>query len=135
MLGAQELLIEKKIDLVFFAYTDKWTLDSFTAAYPVSGSFIKDEQLKMDTPNLKSVSTWLASKGYVTYLIGLAPQGVEGFVALPVTGNYWEDSFEVGRNPKSYGFRYTWMDAMAVPQGSLLQQWIERQSMPHAKTC
>jgi len=134
LLGAKSLLQKKAIDLIFFAYEDKWTFDSFTAAYPIGGSFIK-EQSELDTPNLQSVSTWLDSLGYASYLIGLAPKGKDGFVALPVNGNYWNNTFEVGRDPKSYGFRYTWMDAMAVPQGSPLQHWIEQQSQPHAMTC
>lgn len=135
LLGARQLIKQHAIDLIFFAYEDKWTFDSFTAAYPVQGSMIKEQQMELDTPNLKSVSTWLESLGYVTYLIGLAPQGQQGFVAIPVSGDYWDDSFEVARDPKSYGYHYTWMDAMAVQKKSSLQAWIEQQSQSHAMMC
>jgi len=133
LLGARRLLQERQIDLIVYAYEDKWNWDSFEAAYPLPGWFVKD-QLAFDTPNLRSVSTWLDGLGYKSYLIGSANRGREkSFVALPVTAEYWDDAFEVARDPKGYGVHPTWMDAIAVKDGSTLQDWIERRSSSHIR--
>ena len=100
----------------------------FNVAEP-AGTFIKD-QLTLDTPNLKSVSTWLDSLGYKSYLIGLSteklPDGTmrKGFAAIPVSGEYWDDKFEVCRDPFSYKKRRIncWVDAIAVKDGSVIKE-------------
>ena len=150
LLGARHLLQQQKVDLIIYAYEDKWSWDSFAASYPANADgsfpFIKD-QLTFDTPNLQSVSTWLDSMGYKSYLIGKAPESSfqnnnnddgqtkkKGFVAIPVTNEYWHDDFEVARNPRSFGLKNklgnypTWMDDIAVKENSSLHTWIEQQS-------
>ena len=146
LLGARHLLKQQKVDCIIYAYEDKWNWDSFAASYPVhtdgSFSFIK-EQITFDTPNLQSVSMWLDSMGYKSYLIGKAPfknsndDEEKGFVAIPVTSEYWHDDFEVARNPRRFGLKNklgnfpTWMDAIAVKENSSLHTWIEQQSASH----
>ena len=61
----------------------------------------------------------------------------KGFVAIPVTNEYWHDDFEVARNPRRFGLKNklgnfpTWMDAIAVKENSSLHTWIEQQSASH----
>lgn len=140
LLGARRALKHRGVDLLIIAYEDKWTWDSHSAVHPVPGSFVKD-QLSLDEPNLKSVSTWLASMGYATYLLGLSPELLpdgtmrRGFAAIPVTGEYWDDDFEVCRDPKRYHKKRIncWMDAVAVLEGSAMQEWMEQFSSAHVR--
>ena len=141
LIGSKHLLQEKKIDLIIYAYEDKWTMDSFSASYPYEGTVIKD-QSTFDTPNLQSISTWLHSMGYVSYLIGKSPKEGAGFVAIPVTAEYWDDNFEVARDPKAWGIKHpsptakhypTWLDAISVQENSPLQKWIDKQSYPFVR--
>jgi hypothetical protein len=131
LLGANGLISAKKVDMLIVAYEDKWTWDSFTAIYPADGgSFVKSSPLEMDTPNLMSVTQWLETKGYASYLLGKSDRRRHnsGYCAIPVSGKYWHDEFEIGRDPISYGLPFTWMDFISVQEGSALQTWLESNS-------
>jgi hypothetical protein len=54
----------------------------------------------------------------------------KGFAAIPVSGEYWDDKFEVCRDPFSYKKRRIncWMDAIAVKDGSVIKEWVEKLS-------
>lgn len=123
LLGAKALLSKRAIDLLIVAYEDKWTWDSFTAAYP-DGNRSTQTQLEFDTPNLQSVSTWLHDElGYHSYLLGNNAYG--GPVAIPLYGKYWLDDFEIARQPLMFGLPFTWFDFIAVPASSPIVIWLE----------
>ena len=127
LLGAKHLLQQKRINLVIVAYEDKWTWDSFTAAYPIDAkNHVFKEQIELDTPNLKSTTSWLWHHNYSSYLLGAEDNNK--IVTIPLYNDYWDDVFEIGRNPKAYGLLFTWFDFIAVPHGSDLQVWIEKMS-------
>ena len=133
LLGAKQLISKQLISLIIVAYEDKWTWDSFTAAYPVDRkSHLFKEQIEFDTPNLYSVCAWLSHLNYSAYLLGADKNG--SMIAIPLSDSYWDDAFEIGRNPHNYDKPFTWFDFVAAPKGSDVQLWIEQVSVGTA-TC
>lgn len=118
--GASAALRAQRVRVLLIAYEDKWSGSTYFAAYPSHKSHafqIAPNVSAMQLPSLHSVTRHLDSLGYESFLLGSAGS-VAGVQFIPLSGNCWDDVFELGRDPHALGLKYTWFDFVAVVRGS-----------------
>ena len=134
MVGAAESLRSRRIKVLLVAYEDKWSADTLYGAYPSPTRGVAPSVDAMSSPTLRSVTRHLAGLGYESYLLGSAPvdpaSTSAGVQFIPLTGGCWDDSFEIGRDPRAFGLHYTWLDFVAVvrgsPESAMIREIVER---------
>lgn len=114
--GARRMLRDKRVRVLLVAYEDKWSDSTIHAAFPgkaVTGEWrgAKPSVDAMEAPTLKSVTRHLDRLGYESYLLGSRGKGVQ---FLPLSGSHWADAFELGRDPRALGLKWTWFDFVSV---------------------
>ena len=118
--GAEEALRSHRVRVLLIAYEDKWSSDTFFAAYPYGGRGPAANVSAMSPPTLRSVTRQLEDFGYESYLLGSVPlkRPAPRVQMIPLSHGCWNDSFEIGRDPHAFGLQFTWFDFVSVLRGS-----------------
>ena len=100
------------IDIIIMAYEDKWSADTYYAAYPTKTRGAAASVDEMETPSLKQMVAFMTRHDYRGFLLGTPTSCDSPPELLPLTP--WNDKYELGWNPRAIRRPWTWYDVVFI---------------------
>ena len=115
--GAESLLENHKLDAFSFEYGLLWNPTFHMQVYVDEHAYERPIAFgKIPSPTLREVSDWLDDHEFEVYIVMYG-------ICLPVSGEWWQDGFEICANPKRVlGTMWCIVDILALRKNTAIQK-------------